>query len=253
MTPTVAVKNRPWAHECLKAVSRRRKKVRKILVVLLSSIVVGLMLAMPVSAGAKTITFTDRQGDLGTGAISWGQGSHEWGDPLGWWSGDSPIGNAGYLDMLSGWVSVQGCTVTMGVTLAAPVPTGGELPEGVIEVMWAWIFIRSIDLYSGSRAPYAVYVIWDGVDFDAVLVDRTSGVQPFDVTPVDFAIEGNVLTATVSSASIADAMAWFCEAIYLHGTSYPLDGVPHYGGWMAADLTDYQGPLAAYWPWMAMP
>jgi len=210
------------------------------------------MLAMPVSAGSKTVTFTDREGDLGTGAISWGQGSHEWGDPLGWWSGESPIGNAGYLDMRSGWVSVKGGTITMGLTVASPVPTDGKLPTGVVEVMWGWFFCQSIDVYYGP-APYAVYIVWDGVDFSAVLVDRTSGTQPFDLTYPDFAIEGNVLTVSVSSASIAGAIAWLSQTIYLHGSPYPLDGIPHYGGWMAADLTDYQGPLAAYWPWQAMP
>jgi len=226
--------------------------VRKVIVALLSAIVVGVMLAMPVSAGSKTATFADREGDLGTAMISGGEGSHEWGDPLGWWSGNSPIGNAGYLDMLSGRVSVKSGTVTMGLTLASPVPTDGELPVSIVEVMWAWFFYQSIDVYGGG-SPYAVYVIWDGVDFSAVLVDRTSGTQPFDVTPVDFAIKGNVVTATVSSASIAGAIAWFSETIYLHGNPYPLDGVPQFGGWMASDLTDYQGPLAIYWPWQAMP
>jgi len=228
--------------------------VRRVVVALLSAIVVGLMLAMPVSAGSKTVTFTDREGDLGTAAYSGGEGSHEWGDPLGWWSGESPIGNAGYLDMRSGWVSVKSGTVTMGLRLASPVPTDGELPQSIVEVMWAWFFYQNIDVYyGGGRAPYAVYIIWDGVDFSAVLVDRTSGTQPFDVTSVDFAIEGNVVTATVSSTSIAGAMAWFSETIYMHGNPYPLDGVPQYGGWMAPDLTDYQGPLAIYWPWQPMP
>jgi hypothetical protein len=235
-------------------VSRRRELVRRVLAALLSVIVVGLMLAMPVSAGAKTVTFTDRQGDLGTAFFSAGQGSHEWGDPLGWWSGESPIGKAGYLDMLSGWVSVRGDTVTMGLMVASPVPTDGELPESVVEVMWGWFFYQSIDVYyGGGGAPYAVYIVWDGVDFNAVLVDRTSGTLPFDLTYLDFAIEGNVLTVPVSSASIAGAIAWFSETIASHGNPYPLDGVPQFGGWMAPDLTDYQGPLAIYWPWQAMP
>lgn len=228
--------------------------MRRVVVAILSAIVVGLMLAMPVSAGPHTATFTDRQGDLGTAMISGGEGSHEWGDPLGWWSGESPIGNAGYLDMLSGWVSVKGDTVNMGLTVASPVPTNGNLPEGVIEAMWGWFFYQSIDVYyGGSGAPYAVYIVWDGDDFSAVLVDRTSGTLPFDLTNLDFAIEGNVLTVTTSLASIAGAIAWFSETIILHGNPYPLDGVPQFGGWLCPDLTDYQGPLAIFWPWQPMP
>lgn len=213
-----------------------------------------MMLAMPVSAGSKAVTFTDRQGDLGTAMYSMGQGSHEWGDPLGWWSGESPIANAGYLDMLSGWVSVKSGTVTMGLTVASPVPTDGEMPQGVVEVLWGWFFYQSIDVYcGGGGAPYSVYIVWDGADFSAVLVDRTSGTQPFDLTYLDFAIEGNVLTVTTSLASIAGAIAWFSETIIMHGNPYPLDGVPQFGGWIAPDLTDFQGPLAVYWPWQAMP
>ncbi|MCJ7464852.1 MAG: hypothetical protein MUO81_08960 [Thermoplasmata archaeon] len=228
--------------------------MRKVVVALLSAIVVGLMLVPSVSAGSKTVMVYDRQGDLGTAMISGGQGSHEWGDPLGWWSGESPIANAGYLDMLSEWVSVKGGTVTMGMTVASPVPTDGKLPEGVVEALWGWFFYQSIDVYyGGSSAPYAVYIVWDGADFSAVLVDRTSGTPPFDLTYLDFAVEGNVLTVTTSLASIAGAIAWFSETIILHGNPYPLDGVPHFGGWISTDLTDYQGPLAIYWPWQPMP
>lgn len=213
-----------------------------------------MMTAMPVSAGKKTATFYDRAGDLGVAFFSAGQGSHEWGDPLGWASGESWVAKAGYFDMLSGWVSVKAGTVTMGLTLASAVPTDGELPESIVQVLWGWFFSTSIDgYYGGTRSPYAVYVTWDGTGFDAVLVDRTDGTMPFDVTSVDFAIEGNVVTVTTSTESIAGAVAWFSETIGTHARPYPLDGLPGFGGWIAPDLTDYQGPLAIYWPWQAMP
>lgn len=216
---------------------------------------IALMAAMPVSAGEKTTTFYDRTGDLGTAFFSAGQGSHDWGDPLGWWSGESPIGNAGYLDMLSGWVSVKAGTVTMGLTLASALPTDGELPQSVVQVMWGWFFYQSTDVYyGGTGSPYAVYVTWDGMEYNAVLVDRTDGTMPYDVTNVDFAIEGNVVTVKTSTESLAGAVAWFSETIAMRSSPYPLDGVHQgFGGWMAPDLTDYQGSLATYWPWQAMP
>lgn len=229
--------------------------MRKVAVASLSVIVAGLMLAVPVSAASKTVTFVDRQGDLGAGPYSAGQGSHEWGEPQGWWSGNSPMAGAGYLDMLSGWVSVKGGSVTMGMRVVSPVPTEGELPESVVELLWAWFFYTSIDVYGGGmRSPYAVFVIWDGTDYSAALVDRTSGTQPFAVTYLDtFTANGDVLTVTLSLESIDGAMAWFCETWAMHADPYQLDGIHQYGGWWAPDLTDFQGPLAIYWPWQAMP
>lgn len=230
--------------------------MKKTVVAMSSMIIVGLMMAMPVSAGSQTVTFCDREGDLGVPAgYSAGQGSHEWGDPYGLWSGAAPLAQAGYLDMLSGWVSLKGGKVTMGLTTASPLPMEGELPVSVVEVLWAWFFYQSIDVYyGGGRAPYAVYVMWDGVHFSAALVDRTSGTLPYAVTYLDtFTASGNVLTVTVSLASIDGAIAWFSETIAMYATPWPLDGVHQYGGWDAPDLTDFQGPLAIYWPWQAMP
>jgi hypothetical protein len=221
-----------------------------------SILVIALMMAMPVSAGPRTVTFDDRQGDLGKNNYAWGQGSHEWGDPLSWWQGDSPIANAGYLDMLSGWVTARGGTVTMGLVLNSSLPSDGMLPNGVTEVRWAWFFYLSIDTYSGGNNAnnYAVYVVWNENGLSTVLVDRTSGSSPFSLTYLDtLVVDENVLTVIVSSESIAGAIAWFSETLIMNGHPWPLDQMAPNGGWQAPDLTDFQGPLAIWWPWLTMP
>jgi len=216
------------------------------------------MLAMPVSAGSKTVTFSDRQGDLANKSLyCWGQGSHVVGDPNGWFSGNSPVSDAGYLDMRSGWISIDGRAVNMGLTVASPVPTDGKLPQGISEVRWAWLLWTTIDTTVGSNyAPYGVYIIWNDNGLSAVFVDRTSGSPPYMLTYLDanaFSVEGSTLTASIRLASIPGVIAWFCETIMLSGHPWPLDQNPSSGGWNLADLTDFQGPLAIWWPWQAMP
>jgi len=230
--------------------------VRKIVVAVLSAIVVGLMLVPSgVSAGSNTVSFTDRQGDLGKPWYSAAQGSHTAGDPLSWWSGNSPISNAGYLDLRSGWVTVKGNTVTMGLTVDSPLTKDSKLPQGITEVRWAWYFYLSIDVtYGGYYAPYSVYILWDGADFSAALVDHTSGSPPFVVTQLDnFIVDGSVLSVTMSLASIPGVVAWYSQSLVMYGSPWSLDQMPSAGGWNGPDITDFQGPLAVYWPWQAMP
>lgn len=229
--------------------------MRKLVVALLSAIVVGMMLAMPVSAGSKTAMFYDRQGDLGKALVCGGQGSHEWGDMLSYWSGDSPLANAGYLDMLSGWVTVKGGTVTMGITLASPVPVNGNLPDGVKEVRWVWLYWTTIETTASSfYASYGVYILWNGDGLSAVFVDRSSGSAPYTLTYLDsLIVDGNVMTVTISLASIPGVVAWFCQTQAWNAYPPPLDQVYPWASWVLTDMTDYQGSLAIYWPWQSMP
>lgn len=213
------------------------------------------MLAMPASAGAKTVTVTDREGDMGIPIYSGDQGSHEFGDPYSWCSGNCPLANADYLDMLTQWVSIKSGEITMGMTVASPIPTDGGLPQGVTEVRWAWYFYPSIEMPigGGSNADiYAVYLTWNGVEFSAVLVDRTNSL-PFALTYLDFTVDGNVMTVTTSLANIPVVAGWFCTTIICRDHPWPLDQYAPWGGWFNPDLTDVKGPLAIYWPWQAMP
>ncbi len=227
----------------------------KSVAVLLGAIVVGVMIAMPVSAGTKTVAVADRDGDLGKTIICGGQGSHEWGDMLSYWSGDSPLANAGYLDMLSGWVSIKGSTVSMGMTIASPIPVSDNLPDGVKEVRWAWLFWNTIDTTTSSNnAPYGVYVIWNGNGLSAVLVDRSSGTAPFGLTYLDsLVVDGNTLSVSIDLCGLAGAFAWFAETQAWNSYPSPIDQPFPWASWVLTDITDYQGSLAVYWPWQPMP
>ena len=230
--------------------------MRKVALAAACTVVAALMLAMPVSAGSKTVYFTDREGDLGKPWYGIDFGSHEYGDPFSWWSGDSPIANAGYLDFVLGWVSVKSGEVTMGLEVVSPLTDDSKLPDGVTEVRWAWFFYTNTDVLNKigpNSASYGVYILWDGADFKAALVDRTSGSPPFVVTyPDNFNVGGTVLTVTVSLDSIPDVVAWFCESQIMHSSPWPLDQWPSMGAWGAPDMTD-PSPLKLYWPWQPMP
>ncbi len=223
---------------------------------LMAAAAMALLMAMPLSAaGGKEIAVPDRQGDIGKTIVCGGQGSHEWGDMLSYWSGDSPLAKAGYVDMLSEWIDIKGNTVTVGMTLAAPVPVNGMLPDGVKQVVWAWLFWTTIDTTTSSNnAPYSVYVIWRGGELSAAFVDRTSGVEPFAVTYLDsLKIDGNAISVSIGIASIPGVTAWFAETQAWNSHPCPLDQVFPWASWVLTDMTDYLGPLAVYWPWQAMP
>jgi hypothetical protein len=224
-------------------------------VALLSVAAIAVMMAMPLStAGGNQITVLDRQGDIGKTIICGGQGSHEWGDMLSYWSGNSPLANAGYVDMLSEWVAIKGNTVTMGMTLAAPIPVNSVLPDGVKELRWAWLFWTTIDTTTSSNnAPYGVYVMWSGGEFTTAFVDRTSGTAPFVVNYLNSVVDGNALSVSIDLSSILGTIAWIAETQAWNSYPGPLDQVFPWGSWVLTDITDYQGPLAVYWPWQAMP
>ncbi len=225
-------------------------------VALVSIAAIAVMMAMPLSAaGGKGIVVPDRQGDIGKTVVCGDQGSHEWGGMLSYWSGNSPLVNAGYVDMLSEGIAVKGSIVTMGITLAAPIPVNGILPDGVKQVTWAWLFWTTIDTTtSTNNAPFAVYVTWSGGELRAAFVDRTSGIAPFAVTYLDsMKVDGNTLSVSITLSSIPGVVAWFAETQAWNSYPCPLDQVFPWASWVLTDLTDYQGPLAVYWPWQAMP
>jgi hypothetical protein len=230
----------------------------KVILAVASTIVTALMLSTTASAGGNTVSFTDRQGDLGKPWYpGYDYGNHLFGDPQTWWSGNSPIANAGYLDMLSGWVSVKGNEITMGLEVASPLTDDSKLPNGAAEVRWAWFFYLNSEVLAMSRpnsVTYGVYILWDGADFTAAMVDRSSGSPPFVVTYLDdIKVEGTVLTATVGMDSMPGVVAWFSCTQVMYGSPWPLDQLPSMAAWGVPDFTDLQGPLSTYWPWQAMP
>ncbi|HEX7392824.1 MAG TPA: hypothetical protein VF374_07750 [Thermoplasmata archaeon] len=210
----------------------------------MSILIATLMLAMPLSSASNTVYVTDREGDLGK---TWYTVS---GDPVSWWSGDSPISNAGYLDILAGWITVKNKQVQMGVLVKDPIAAGTLLPDGVKEVRWAWYFyVEPTHWY----ADYYAFIAWDGIGFTAAIKDITGLAEPFPVIYLNsdsIAVEGNVLTLTVDSSILPGVNWWFFES-QVYKNLWPLEGWARYGGWHAPDLTD--GPNDTMLPWWPMP
>lgn len=216
----------------------------KVALAIASTLVAALMVATSGSAG-NTVTFTDRQGDLGK---TW-YGAD--GNPVSWWSGDSPISCTGYLDIRSGWVTVKSGLITMGMVVDSPITADSALPDGVTQVRWVWFFYVNCDHF---WADYGVFILWNGgQQFNAALMDRTSGSPPFSVTSLEaFIVDGNMLTVTMSLSKMPGAVTWFSETMVMHGSPWPLDQWPSPGAWHAPDLTDYTD-LSKDLPWLLMP
>ena len=230
------------------------ERLLKVIVAVMSSLVAALMLTAPLASATNIVYVIDREGDLGKTWYSNGQGSHLAGDPISWWSGNSPISNAGYLDILAGWVTVNDQQITMGMLVKDPVTVGTQLPTGVKLVRWVWYFFLEP---AYGHADYCAIIIWDGGEFTAALKDQTGGAEPFPVTYLssdsithDITDEGYVLTLTVDSSAMPGVNWWYFVSCVFKNL-WPLEGAARYGGWYFADRTDE--PTDTLLPWWPMP
>ena len=223
----------------------------RIAAAVMSTLVAALMLTAPLASATSTVYVTDREGDLGKSWYPVGnQGSHLAGDPISWWSGDSPMSKAGYLDILAGWVTVEGQKTTMGVQVKDPVTVGTQLPDGVKLVRWAWWFFLD---NAHFHSDYLAIIAWDGIEFTAALKDLRAHTEPYPVTYLNsdsITIEGNLLTLTVDSSALQGANWWFFES-HVFKNLWPLEESARYGGWFAADRTDRSTDTML--PWWPMP
>lgn len=227
----------------------------KVALAVASTLAIALMMAMPASASgggnSNSMYVVDREGDLGKLFYSGGDwGNHLFGDPISWWSGDSPIGNAGYLDMIMGWIVIDHKTVTLGMQTASPISDRCTLPEGVKVVQWSWIFTPAPTEW---KWDYEVLILWDGLEFTAFQVDRRT--TPFTVTPLDsFEVSGDTLTVQVGNAILKDQVGWMFETTAYTKPPLPLTGEQSIGGWGSPDVNDYVvGNDPAWWPNQPLP
>jgi len=227
------------------------EELRKVTLAVASTLVIALMVATPASASgggkSNSMYVVDREGDLGKILYTDYQGSHLLGDPISWWSGESPISNAGYLDMVMAWIVVDRKTVTLGMQMASPISDESTLPHGIKAVQWSWIF---------SPAPaefifdYEVCVWWDGLEFTAYLSDMTA--YPFTVTPLDsFDVSGDTLTVQVSAAILQNQIGWMFETNAYWQPPQPSTGERGMG-WHSPDCPDYFGNYD-WWPCLPLP
>jgi hypothetical protein len=229
----------------------------------ISTVVAALMvLVQPASATSEvTVAVTDREGDLGgAGYVCYLDEDGDWmWDPWVFWSDTSPIGNAGYLDMLGAWVTYE-CSpskvksIEIGMTLAAPLdPEVTDLPVGVKMVRWAWFFYQELPEFHGD---YYIYVDWDGEEFAVYLADYASTDKELNsdvpLIAMDFescvqtetfvdirGIERMNIVVTTSEREIIDLILtcnyWFFETQYVHSEGFVELTMR---GWWASDMTD---------------
>lgn len=115
--------------------------MRKVAVALLSVIVVGLMLAMPVSAGkAMVVVVPDREGDLGMYNVLLVVGptpATQVPDPR--WQDNTPVGEASYMDMVSVSIAMVRSKYVFSMELVGDLPPVGDpLPSGSRYAGWMW-------------------------------------------------------------------------------------------------------------------
>lgn len=225
----------------------------KVALAVASTLVIAVMMAMPVSAadGGKSHSMfvADRVGDLGKFFYLDSQGSHLAGDPISWWSGNSPISNAGLLDMTMFWVIADKNTLTLGMQLASPISADSVLPNGICAVQWSWFFTSAPTAWTWD---WEVFVLWDGLGFTAYQVDRMP--SPRVVTTLDsFVVSGHTLTVQVDAVILENQVAWFAETTAYEKTPVPLSGSRSTGGWGSPDCPDYVGGDWAWWPNLPLP
>ena len=114
-----------------------------------------------------------------------------------------------YMDLIRGEVSLQSGIFLFKFEVAGPVPDEPDLePPGMV-ISWEWLldtdpatFPSGFPVPPGfsDRVEFDILVLWDGTQFDAILVDRRPSLfgEEVIVTPIPFNIEGNELSVSVS-------------------------------------------------------
>jgi hypothetical protein len=156
--------------------------MRKLVVAVLSAIVVGLMLSMPVSAGKSTvgkstmITIPDRTGDLGKyNVYIIVGGTRAVADVENSWGGNAPLLEATYVDMVSVSFGVVRDSYVFSMKVAGDLPQPGDpLPPGIRYVgFMLWIEDGPWDPTSKviPKTLYELILEFDGSSYIAYMWD----------------------------------------------------------------------------------
>jgi len=196
-----------------------------------------LVFTQPVSAGTRTSTIADPEGDAFYNLNS-----------------NSQLAAPGYQDILEASVSLRDGRFIFAMGVAAAVPEDPSLPSGAKLLEWSWRvdtnFAASPSGFPwppGYAAPaeFMVFALWDGTSFTAILIDRTptlTGGQTI-ITSVPLKIKGAEITATVDASRMADpsSFLWFASTQFWTadlGTE----------GFIPLDIALAPGPAWAPWP-----
>src|SRR4030042_4347545 len=160
-----------------------------------------------VSAGTLTMMVEDPEGGLVFGL------DMKTGGLARYYTEGAPIAGAGYLDMVSTWLSLKKDTYTFGIEAAAALPEeGSALPEGVKLVEWAmWIDPSPYNvLINPVPALFLIALRYDGSSYSSFILDYAT----FLTAPVSFSVEGSTLQLRFTSAAIGVlALEWWSPLV----------------------------------------
>jgi len=158
-----------------------------------------------------------------------------------------------YQDILRATVTLKHGQFILTMKLAAPIPESPILPPQIELIEWDWTFNTNLTAFPAGfpfpgpidSSEFMVFVIWNGVSFSAILIDRRPLLTGGDalLTPVPFQIKGSDITVSVDAALLDNpsSFPWrtFTEIWQAQlGTN----------SWMVADEAPDLGLAAATWP-----
>ncbi len=193
--------------------------MRKAIVGLLSSIVVGLLLVPNgVAAKAESTVVQDLRGDLGP------KMDFSTGELLVAWPDEMVLKKVGYFDILSFSLSYskRETTYTFAMTVANALPIAGTpLPAGWKFLRWL-MWIEDEPWIYGVNDPtlYVVQLIYDGSTYAGQLKDYRTGMI---LETLPFEVAGSTLQIEFPAASIGnmDSFWWMpCTVVNWSAAGY---------------------------------
>jgi hypothetical protein len=220
--------------------------VRRVVIALLSSIVVGvLLIPSSVSAEPMKTTISDRPGDLAMYDVVFGVAkasgktisAPSWGD-------NAPMKKVGYLDMVSlSFGTLDDGTYEFEVIVAGDSPQAGDaLPHGIKLVAWL-LWIDTPPWTPGNPVPslFEIWVQYDGTGYAAVC--RNTATRALTLVP--FTMGASSFQMQISPDLIGNPASFWWSAATFALTNY------NTLGWMV-DLNDVEKVPGQVWfdmPW----
>lgn len=231
--------------------------MRKVIVALVSTVVVG-MLMVPGSASAKIFTDeTTALDSVGDVPFMWdSQTGDKMLEPL---NSNRPLYETGYLDMKSYWLSQYVDTelginmYTFGMELAAELPTSqDEMPQGIKRV--EWVMYIDLDPWNPVLNPdaeclFMLNLTFDGEVYDAFLVDYVLITGPV-IAHLDWEVTGSTFWIQLPANLIGDLQSFWWEA-----ATRVWWGGPDTYGMRLTDMTDWNVADGQEWydiPWESL-
>jgi hypothetical protein len=222
---------------------------RKTVMTLMLPVMVGMMLAQPVSAqNHYYVAVPDVPGDIA--------GVYDWtGDmlPIHLYNENSRLGRIGYLDMLLMELEQDGDTFTFRMTLAGNLPSPGDpIPYGFSHVRWnLWLDAEPWPSDEPITSFYAIWIVYDGLDYYAEIGNyATETLERLAQTPL---VSGSTveLTFTWKDIGYLDTF-WFNAGVKV--LKHPDPGLLPLGCLFVTDFTDpeaveHQESLSIPWPY----